>query len=331
MNSRRLIVFGVFSLGIVAGQAADRDFTRTFPVQPGCTLKVDTYRGRIEVVESDQLEVRVNLQVEIGAETEAEADRIFSGLNLTANEEGNVVTLRARNPRETRARFVWNDKNQTELAWRISVPRQCNVELTTLRGGITVGNLTGGVVARSETGVISLKRIEGSIDARIETGDVVVSRCSGSVRIRVLSGQIRVGSIGGLADLKNSTGDIEVLSAPAGIVASAEAGDVSVGFPRNTVGDAKLSTAGGNVIARIDPQARCAIDASVVWGRVESLLPLVVESGGHGKKKLVGRLGSGGPTLTFHANGGHVKISPGETYFETGSGSPESSVPTTLR
>lgn len=321
MGARSLFVWlGFTLLPLSAGQAAEREFARTFPVEPGCTLKLDTYRGSITVVESDQPEVKVSLQMQLGTDNEEDAARAYAALELEATSVNNTVTLRARNPRETRVRFVWNDKHQIDLAWRISVPRRCHVDAVTLNGGITIGNLSGRIAARTERGTIFLKRIDGSAEAETETGDVVISRCSGAVKARVLRGTIRVGTIGGRADLKTSTGDIDVLAARAGITASAEAGDVYVGFPRDTAGAANITASGGSIYAKIDPAANCSVAASSVWGRVESLLPMTIESGADGKRKLTGRLGRGGPALTFHANGGHVKITPGETYFEESAG-----------
>lgn len=317
MGVRSLIFWaGLLGLSIATARATEREFTRTFAVEPGCSLKLDTHRGRITIVESDEPEVRVAVQMDIGTDNEEEAERAFAALELSATAADNTVTLRARNPRETRVRFAWNDKLQIDLSWRITVPRQCNVEVATITGGITVGNLTGRVVARTEAGTIYLKRIDGSIDATVDAGDVVVSRCSGPVKIRVRQGLIRVGTINGPGDLKNSAGDIEVLAARAGITASAEAGDVSVGFPRDAVGDAKLATSGGSIHAKINVAANCVVHASAVWGRVESVLPLVIAPGAGGKKKLTGRLGQGGPVFTFHANGGHVKLTPGDAFIE---------------
>lgn len=321
MGVRSFFVFLGFALLLAsASRAVEREFARTFPVEPGCTLKLDTYRGSVTVVESDQPEVKVSLQMQVGTDNEEDAARVYAALELEATAVNNTITLRARNPRETRVRFVWNDKHQIDLAWRISVPRRCNVDAVTLNGGITIGNLSGRIAARTERGTIFLKRIDGSAEATTETGDVVISRCSGPVNVRVLRGTVRVGTLGGLADLKNSTGDIEVLAARAGITASAEAGDVYVGFPRDTAGAANITTSGGSIYAKIDPAANCTINASSVWGHVESLLPMTIESGANGKRKLTGRLGQGGPVLTFHANGGQVKITPGETYFEAGAG-----------
>ena len=309
-----------FSLLAVAAftsaRAIERDFKQTFVVQPGCTLKIDTYRGGIIVTEGDQPEIRVTALMEIGVETEAEADRLREALKLEISEENNTVSIRARNPRETRVRFVWNDKLQIDLAWRITVPRQCNVDLKTLNGGITVGNLSGRVVVRAETGAVYLKRIEGSIDARTETGDIIISRCTGAAKASVMRGTIRVGTMGGPTELKTTSGDIEILAARAGLVASAEAGDVIVGFPRDFAGDARVTTSGGSIYAKIDPAASCTVTASSVWGRVENTLALEVAPGAASKRKLTGKLGAGASPITLHADGGHVKLTKGETYFE---------------
>ena len=317
MGLRRFLLrLGLASLAAVFGRAAEREFERTFPVEPGCTVKLDTYRGSIEIVEGDRPEVHVTVHMEIGSDTEEEAARVYAGLRLEAVQDGNTVTLRARNPRETRVRFVWEDKNQIDQAWRITVPRQCNVDLTTLSGGITIGSLTGHMVARTERGTIYLKRIDGSVDAATEIGDVIVSRCSGDLKARVLRGTIRLGTIGGFVEAKNATGDIEVLAARGGINALVDSGDVYVGFPRDTVGPAQIKSSGGSIYAKIDPAANCVVSAKSFWGHVDSLLPMQVDAGAHGKSKLAGRLGQGGPQLNFYANGGHVKLTPGETYFE---------------
>jgi DUF4097 and DUF4098 domain-containing protein YvlB len=304
--------------------AAEREFKQTFPVIPGCTLLVDSYRGSITVVEGETLEVQVALHMEIGADNEAEADRLREALQLETKLEDNVVTLRARNPRETRVRFVWNDKNQMELAWRITVPKTCHIDVTTRQGSVSVGNFTGAVKARVEKGPIALKYIDGPVDAAVKFGDVVIARCGGPAKVRVLQGLIRVGTMLGSCDFKNSSGDVEVLVAHAGITASAEAGDVSVGFAQDMAGAALISTSGGGIRAKVDPDISASIDASAVWGSVESQVPMEFTSGASGKRALAGKInvGIGAPkaAITLRANGGAVRIVPFQTPFEENEG-----------
>lgn len=324
MNLRALtFLLSLFLAGGASlGRAAEREFKQNFPVQPGCTVKIDTYRGIVMIAESETPtdEVKVSLHMEIGADTEEEADRLRDALQLEAKAEGNVISLRARNPRETRVRFVWNDKYQMELTWRITVPRQCHVEAKNINGSITVGNLAGHIKAQVDKGSVVLKAIDGSVEASTQFGDVVLSRCSGSVKVRVLKGLIRVGTMFGPVDLKNTTGDVEVMAAYSEIHALAEAGEATIGFPKERKGEAVITTSGGSIRAKLAPLANFTIDASAVFGKVESRLPLTVTSGGVGKRSLTGTLGTGGAPIVLRASGGSVRIVSGDDFFSPAEG-----------
>lgn len=318
MNLRApTLLLSLLAWGASAAWAAEREFKQNFPIHPGCTVQIDTYRGIVMIAESETPtdEVKVSLHMEIGADTEQEADRLREALQLEAKAEGNVVSLRARNPRETRMRFVWNDKYQMELTWRITVPRQCHVEAKNINGSITVGNLAGQIKARVEKGSVILKAIDGSVDASAQFGDVILSRCSGPVKVRVLKGLIRVGSMFGPVDLKNTTGDVEVMAAYSEIHAHAEAGDATIGFPKERKGEAVISTSGGSIRAKIEPTANCSVEASAVFGKVESRLPLTITSGAVGRRSLTGTLGAGGAPIVLRASGGSVRIVPGDAFF----------------
>lgn len=301
--------------GVGLLHAAERDIRHAFPVQPGCRLKIDTYRGRIEVTESDEPEVKILIHLEIGGETEADARRVLDGLQLDVQARDNAVSIVARNPRETRIRWFWQEDEQIELMYYISVPRQCSVDVKTGTGGITVGRLAGQMAARIEKGNIFFRSVEGSLEANAEFGDIVVSRCLGPLTARVLKGKIRAGTLAGAADLRNSSGDVEVMVARGALTARAVAGDLTVGFPRTLGGEAHLTTSGGSIFATIDPRANCQIDASSVWGRVECRLPGAVVSRSS-RDKVAAQLHAGGPLLTLRASGGGVTIAPGEAPFE---------------
>jgi hypothetical protein len=308
MLHRAQFVFLLLAL-LPAAHAAEREVTRTFPVAPGCTLKIDSYRGRITITEHDAPTIDVKVLIATGAETEHDVARAFAALQLDLTSEGNVVTVRARNPSETRVWWIWEQKRQLALDFQIAVPRQCSVDLALGDGRVTVGNLAGQHRARVGKGEIDFKRIDGSVDVRVETGNVIVSRCTGALTVRTTIGSIRAGTVGGAADLKTDSGEIDVLAARSGLVAVAAAGDVAVGFPKGATGEVRATADGGNVLVRIDPAADCTVDASARWGRVESKLALVAESGAVGTKQLTARLNAGGPRLLLRASGGDVRIS----------------------
>jgi hypothetical protein len=312
---RHFVLTLAIAVSAVAAQAGEAEVRRSFPVRPGCTLSVDSYRGKITIEEGDEREIRVRLDVDVDAPTDAEAQRLRDELRLEFTPRENGVAITARNRHESGPRLTLK-AGRLDLGYTISVPRQCNLELKVQEGSVTVGSLEGRMSAQVGRGSIFFRRIEGTIVAEADSGEIVVSRCSGAVRAKVREGRIRLGTIGGPAELDNGSGDVEVMSARAGVVATAEAGDIAIGFAREWAGNSRLTTSGGNIAVTLEPKSACSVQASTVWGRLQSDLAWAVDEGGVGKAKLAGRLNGGGPLLILHANGGHVRINGGDVPFD---------------
>lgn len=294
-----------------AARAEERIVQRDFAVQPGATLKIDTYRGSVDVRDSPDGKIHVAIHMDPGTDGRDEADKILQRLQLDVRQDGAVVSIVARNPAETRVRFVWEDKQKISLAYGVRVPRDCNLDIATRDGGVSVdalGSIAGRMTVRATKGTVFLRNIDGDILAAVDSGDLVVGRCSGSVDLKVYVGNIRVGTVTGPATLQSTNGDIELQHGLDAVKATAEAGEISVGLPRTFGRDSTIKTNGGGITVRMDPGAHCSLQASSVWGHVHTTLPFVPESGGDDKRTLVGRLNGGGALLTLHADGGQVRI-----------------------
>ncbi len=302
----------LWSLAIAAcaasAGATQREVNRTFPVRTPCRLTLDTYRGSVEIIETDAAEICVSLVIDSEADTEEGAARLLDDIVVDLKSAENEVKIRTSNRRESGVRLELKEGERADLLYRITVPRRCSVDLKARQGAFTVGNLAGKMTARVETGNIFFRRIDGAIDAQSENGDIIVSRCSGAVFARAKRGIIRLGTIGGFADLKNVNGDIEVMAGRAGISASTEVGDINVGFAPPLSVESRVTVAAGNLVANIHPDTACRLDAASRWGRVTSTLPLKIESGASGGKKLVGQLNAGGPLIQLRASGGSITI-----------------------
>jgi hypothetical protein len=297
-------------------RAIEHEIEKVFPVQPGCTVNLDTYRGQIVIEESDAPQVAVSVHLDFDVDTDQEAQELRSKLQLDLSARENTVTITARNSALSGPHLDIGGDKQILLAFHVVVPRRCNVTVRAREGSATIGNLTGQITAQLDKGTIFCRTIDGTVRADTGVGDIVVSRCSGALTAHVRQGSIRVGTIGGPAELTNATGDIEVMTAAAAITARAELGNIGVTFPRDVSGDAKLTTAAGNIVAKIEPGANCLIDASAVFGTVTSRLPINTEVGVVSRRRLVGQLNRGGPVLTLHSGGGSVQIEPGNAPFE---------------
>lgn len=306
-----LLAFGSFS----ALPAAEQLVQRTFPVAPGATLKFATYRGGVIIEGTDESLIRAEVRIDPGTEDQATAERLLKNLDLQLTAQDNVVTVEARDPRESRAQFAWS-KAGLDLGFRIFVPRTCHVELTTTDGNITVGEVGSKVTAHTRSGTISCRQVGGDLVAVSETGEIVVSRCLGSVDLSVTRGAIRVGTVFGSAKLRNARGDLEIQNTHGMLTATTAGGDISAGFSRQHRGGATLKADGGNIFVGLDPTLACDVQAAASWGHVQTKLPFALSPTGNGKRTLAGKLNGDGPQLTFRASGGNVQLDPSSQFIE---------------
>jgi len=308
LPSGRLGLTALLSTLVPAAHAAEQVIQREYSVAGGATLKLDAYGGTIAVRQSDDARIHLRISEQVSNAEPAEAEAIFKRVEIGEKADPGAVMIAIRNPAETRALFVWKEKERVALNYSILVPKTCSVVLSTNDGGITVNDITGSVDAKAAKGTLFLRRIDGDIRAEADDGDLIVSRCLGSVSLRVRSGNIRVGTIGRHADLWALSGDINVQHAHGGLVASAEAGNVSIGVEKEFPEDVRIKTNGGAIDVKLDPGARCRIQAKSVWGKVNAALPILVKSGGDGERSLDALFNGGGPLLDLHADGGQIHI-----------------------
>lgn len=316
MNGRRFTLLLALGLATFAsGRAVERLDRQTFPLPKNGTVKVDTYRGFINVVAGGDDSAMVAVRYETEKTDPEVVKRELDALQLSMELHGNELVVTARNPRETGVRFIWQDQSRIDIHIDLVVPATCNLDLSSGDGGITVGNLAGHMRARADTGTIFFRRIEGSIDAQTDSGDIVVSRCSGPVTLKTVRGNVNIGTVGGRARIETVNGDIEVQTARAGIDATAADGNISAGFA-DIKAESRIKTSVGDITAIVNPSEACSIHATSLWGKVLSKLAARTEAGGNGRGSLVADYNGGGPLIELSANGGYVKIRPGDPLFD---------------
>jgi Putative adhesin len=304
----RLLAAGLLAaLPLAAHAKIERTVEKTFAVQPGGTLTVNTQGGDIRVLAGGDQEVRIVARQRFPrADTEAEADEVMRDLTFELTQQGNDVSVLTKSDRRLSG-FNWG--NRVQIDFTITVPSRYAADLRTSGGDITVGGLTGRLSAQTSGGDIDLARIDGEINAATSGGDIALAEGTAGARLRTSGGDIRVGRIAGKADLETSGGDIEVRSAGASVDASTSGGDVAATFEGGVPADASLSSSGGDIVARIRQASSFRLDASTSGGNVDAAgLTLTIERGGVGKNRLVGSVNGGGPLLKLRTSGGDIRI-----------------------
>ncbi|MFT4885801.1 MAG: DUF4097 and DUF4098 domain-containing protein YvlB [Pseudohongiellaceae bacterium] len=198
----------VFTLSSVV-QAANDDIEQEFDVSSGGTLVIDSDVGAIKVESWERDQVLVRVMNTDGFEVKVE--QVGDSISVTAESEG-------------RGFF---GSRRSNISFRVSVPKQYNVELDTGGGPIDVAELSGNVTVDTSGGSIQIGKING--------GDVKADTSGGSIDIEDVDGNVEVDTAGGRITIGNVTGDV---------IADTSGGGISIG---NVQGDMYANTSGGNI------------------------------------------------------------------------------------
>jgi len=304
-----LLAAGVMALAPLSAFAKiERVVEKSFTVQPGGTLRVETSGGGIAVEVGTGDTVKVVAKEVFRADSDPEADALLKDLALIIEQQGNDVVAKAKYA-STPLGFHLGSWPPVQVSFVVTVPARYHTDLHTSGGGITVGDLLGNVLARTSGGGIRIGQIDGAVDARTSGGDIRLGSCTGDTKLETSGGGIRAERIVGRADLRTSGGGISVKLVENALQAHTSGGGVEAAIAGTLKGDCSLSTSGGSVRVSVDKSAAFRLDASTSGGDVHAAgLTIRIEDGGLGKSRLVGDVNGGGPLLKLRTSGGGIDV-----------------------
>ena len=286
----------------------ERVVEKTFTVQPGGTLKVETSGGGIVVESGTGDTVKVTAKEVIRADNDAEADALQKDFTLTIEQQGNDVTAKAKYA-SSPLDFHFGSWPPVQVSFVVTVPTRYHTDLHTSGGSIKVGDLTGNVLARTSGGGIRIGQIDGTVDAHTSGGDIRLDFCTGDTKLDTSGGGISAQRIVGKADLHTSGGSISVKLVENALQAHTSGGGVEAAIAGTLKGECSLSTSGGSIRVAVDKTAAFRLDAATSGGGVRAAgLTIRLENGGLGKSRLVGDVNGGGALLKLRTSGGGIDV-----------------------
>ena len=279
---------------------------KTFTVQPGGVLKVQTYGGNIDVLTGPGNEVKVSAKELIDASSDEKADELVQNLSLSMAQQGDNVAAVAKYI--NRGGWLWHSTPVT-VSFTVTVPTHYNVELNTSGGDISLASINGRAQLRTSGGNLKLERIDGEVDGGTSGGNITLREGTAKVRLSTSGGNIHVERAGGEAELSTSGGNIVIESVRSRLSATTSGGDVKATIEGELKGDCTLSTSGGTVVATVDKSAAFDLKAHTSGGDVDAEgITIAIEHGGLRKSSLSGKVNGGGPVLSLGSSGGDIRI-----------------------
>ncbi len=309
-SSRFLFAAGLLAIVPLAAHARiERDVEKTFTVQAGGKLHLETQGGGITVTRGNDGVVKVTAHEKIRADSDAEADDLLKKLDLTIEQSGNDVSAISKYDSQPIG-FHWGSWPPVQVDFTVTVPASFATDLHTSGGGITVGDLNAPVYARTSGGGIKLGKIGATVDAHTSGGSVSLDSATGEVKLGTSGGNISVGRVDGPASLSTSGGGIKIESVVGELHANTSGGSIRAGISGPLKNDCVLSTSGGSVHVNVDKSAAFKLDASTSGGSVNAGgLTITLEKADRGRSRLAGSVNGGGPLLKLRSSGGSIDIS----------------------
>lgn len=314
------------SWATTAQAATEEKFNRAFTVAPGGTLTVDVDFGAIEVTGTAGNQVTVDAVRKVRGKSEAAEKSFLAERPITANQEGDRVTVTARKPK-TKGLNWGNGMRETSGRFVIAIPTKFDVRLDTAGGHIHVTDLTGIVRADTSGGGLKFSGITGPVHGSTSGGGIDVTSCSGELKVDTSGGGIDVTGGGGNLKANTSGGSISVkdFSGPAKVETSGgglnlsnvggelkggtSGGSIHATLPQPIPGAVRLETSGGGVTLAVVREAAFELDASTSGGRCSSDIALANQtSDKKDRDQLRGAFGDGGPKVVLRSSGGSIRV-----------------------
>jgi DUF4097 and DUF4098 domain-containing protein YvlB len=273
----------------VHGSGTSTREEKRFTVSAGdpVDLSIQTFDGVIEVRSWDRNEVLVEIERRGPDQSSADA------LVVNQTQEGNRIVVEAPSVPNRRNVVTFGQWVSQSVNFTVTAPRRLQLKARTGDGHIEVHDLEGTIDVSSGDGRIVASRLQGQVQAHTGDGSIQIAEATG--RVNADSGDGAIEIAGRLQELTVRTGDGSV---------HVDAADGS-----NMKSDWRITTGDGRIDLRVPTDFNAAVDASTGDG-VVSVDGISSPSEGEDveRRRVVGKLGSGGATLQLRSGDGSIDV-----------------------
>jgi hypothetical protein len=199
--------------------------------------------------------------------------------------------------------------------FEISVPLGTRVVAKTQSGDISIRGTHGEVDVTAQSGDIRVDDVNGRLDVKSFSGDVSIANVTGDVEISTQSGDLTLSEVRGNLEIGNTSGDISMKGVTATMVrARTTSGDVTYDGTIDPAGRYELISHSGDIRLRLPREANAQLTVSTWNGEIDSDFPIKLKPGEHGigssnAKRFTFSIGSGSARIIAETFSGDVTVS----------------------
>lgn len=183
----------------------------------------------------------------------------------------------------------WSWRRRGQIQVRVRVPEDTHLRVKVASADAALTGRYGDCVIDAASGDVELGHVSGWLRLHTASGDARVERVDGQAGVDSASGDVRLGYAGGDTTVQSASGDVSVRQAEGSVRARTASGDLRVDSVRR--GEARLTTASGDVEVGVPAGTSVWLDVSTAGGRTRSDL-----------QQLAGVPATGKPDLSLHVS-----------------------------
>lgn len=228
--------------GEVRGSAtADEVIEHTFTVSGMPRVTVRNVSGENEITVGEAGQVFVRARKRMTGWSEERAKRLLANVEVRLEQKGDDILIEPRLFEQERGWLELFRGGRVTVDLEIRVPRETQLDATTVSGELSVNGTRGPLELRSVSGDLSVTDVQGPMRVRSVSGDIDVTEYAGQVEANSVSGDVRFErSRVRSPEVVTVSGDVDVNA----VVMPADAGE---GRVKTVSGDVELSFAEADV------------------------------------------------------------------------------------
>lgn len=310
-----------------AAELFEDTIEKTYEVESGGTLTIDSNLGDIDVKGVGGNQVHIKIIRKIKAKNQRAANQIFENLDIDIHQQSKdvIITAEFYQPKNDLLKWIDGSHRWPNIQFIVTVPQVYHLDLQTEDGNVLVDNIKGLADIKTSDGNVQIGSVKGPVAIKTSDGNIFLDQCSESADLKTSDGNIKVnwiksdvsartsdGSISiqkaeGSITAKTSDGGIEVEEFGSKIEAMTSDGSITAKMKNQPQEGCRLKTSDGSIRLYISEDIKITIDAKSHDGRIKTDFPMEI-TGELDDNKLYGKINGGGPEVYLLTSDGSIHL-----------------------
>jgi DUF4097 and DUF4098 domain-containing protein YvlB len=266
---------------------------KTFQIQPGKNLRVESSSGDVTITSWDKPEVYIKVLGNDKAKEKVDFlfDNTDDEISVIAKKEGSF--------------FNWFSSG-IRIRFEIKVPAEFNNNISTAGGDIMIGEIRGNNRLKTSGGDVWVKNTDGVLKVTTSGGEINLDSNSGDMNVSTSGGNIKARNFKGDLSASTSGGDVYLTGSDSKIFAETSGGDIVLEYTGENKG-IDLETSGGDIQMKLPSDFNASANLHTSGGDIECNL-----TANNAKRisstRFEADLNNGGAELVAKTSGGDITI-----------------------